>query len=220
MVTILSHDLRTPIHAIGMGTHILLQRDQLAENREIVERIDRSTKRMGKLIDNILSFAHGRLSEAIPANKVYCDLFSKNLKNVVDELRYLYPKRTVLEKIDDAGSVYCDIGQIAQMLSNLGSNALKYSPPDSIVDIAVSTREHTIIISVTNYGKPISNEIIPRLFRPYWRAAQDPASPGLGLGLYIVHEVVKAHSGGIDVQSTAETGTTFTVTIPRNNLDG
>jgi len=220
LVTILSHDLRTPIHAIGMGTHILLQRDQLAENREIVERIDRSTKRMGKLIDNILSFAHGRLSEAIPANKVYCDLFSKNLKNVVDELRYLYPKRTVLEKIDDAGSVYCDIGQIAQMLSNLGSNALKYSPPDSIVDIAVSTREHTIIISVTNYGKPISNEIIPRLFRPYWRAAQDPASPGLGLGLYIVHEVVKAHGGGIDVQSTAETGTTFTVTIPRNNLDG
>jgi len=63
-------------------------------------------------------------------------------------------------------------------------------------------------------------QIIPRLFRPYWRAAQDPASPGLGLGLYIVHEVVKAHDGGIDVQSTAETGTTFTVTIPRNNLNG
>jgi signal transduction histidine kinase len=220
LVTILSHDLCTPIQAIEMGTHILLQRDQLAENREIVERIDRSAKRMGKLIDNILSFAHGQLGETIPANKVYCDFFSKNLKNVVDELRYLYPKRTVLGKIEDVGTVYCDIGQIAQLLSNLGNNALKYSPPDSIVDIAVAAGDHAITISVTNYGKPISNDVIPRLFKPYWRAAEDSASPGLGLGLYIVHEVVKAHGGGIDVRSTAETGTTFSVTIPRNSLSG
>lgn len=217
LVTILSHDLRTPIQAIGMGTQILLQREQLAENREVVERIDRSTKRMEQLVDNILSFAHGRLSETLPANKICCDLFSKNLKDVIDELRYLHPDRIVSAKIDDVGTVYCDIGQIAQMLSNLVNNALKYSPAATVVNVTVTAGEHTINISVANYGEPISNDIIPRLFRPYLRAAHDPASPGLGLGLYIVHEVVKAHDGCVDVQSTIEAGTTFTVTIPRSS---
>jgi signal transduction histidine kinase len=216
LVTILSHDLRMPLHAIGIGTHILLQRIELEENREILKRIDRSTKRITKLVDNISSFAYGRLGHGIPSDKAYYQFFSEELKNVVDELRQSYPGRIILQEIDDTGAVYCDIGKIAQMLSNLGANALKYSSIDTPVKFVVSSEVDVIRISVMNYGAPIPSEVIPHLFKPYWRAAHDPSSTGLGLGLYIVHEVVKAHCGTIDIQSAAETGTTFTVIVPRD----
>lgn len=100
-------------------------------------------------------------------------------------------------------------------MSNLGGNALQYSPPDSPVTFTLSDAGAELMLEVHNAGEPIPPDALAHLFDPFRRARSETSSGGLGLGLYIVEQVVKGHGGRIEVTSSAEAGTTFRVTLPR-----
>jgi signal transduction histidine kinase len=103
------------------------------------------------------------------------------------------------------------------VVSNLLSNAVHYSPPDSPVLITMRGEQRELVLSVHNSGAPIPPEVLPSLFRPMQRGVAEVSEVrSVGLGLYIVDQVVRAHGGGVEVASTAEAGTTFFVRLPRS----
>jgi signal transduction histidine kinase len=109
---------------------------------------------------------------------------------------------------------------MAEVVSNLAGNALAYSPAESVVDVAVSGSDGVIELAVHNAGAAIPKEAQKKIFTPFQRGAAPGAGPpelrGLGLGLFIVGEIARAHGGTVAVASSAQEGTTFTVRIPRS----
>jgi hypothetical protein len=110
-----------------------------------------------------------------------------------------------------------DPDRLAQVLTNLLSNALSYSPPDTPVTVRTRGEDGTVLLEEHNQGAPIPAERLPQLFEPLERGAaqQDRMGRGIGLGLFIVRHIVEAHGGSITVRSGAKEGTTFTVHLPR-----
>src|SRR5215217_8046293 len=112
-----------------------------------------------------------------------------------------------------------DADRLLQVVSNLGGNALQYSKPDAPVTLTLTDLGDAVMLEVHNPGEPISAEALPHLFDPFRRATSShqgsSISGGLGLGLYIVEQVVKGHGGRIQVTSTEAQGTVFQVTLPR-----
>lgn len=113
-----------------------------------------------------------------------------------------------------------DKARIGQMLSNLMANALQYSPEDSPVSVSIAGAGDTLLICVHNGGRPIPPSRIRVIFDSFTRAqdgeVERDGAMNLGLGLYIVKRIVLAHKGDIGVVSTAQTGTTITVRLPRH----
>jgi signal transduction histidine kinase len=106
------------------------------------------------------------------------------------------------------------------VLTNLVVNALTYSPPTEPVIVRTTGENETVIVEVHNGGVPIAPALVPHLFEPYRRGESERVSnSSLGLGLFISREIVAAHRGSIDVRSSSEEGTTFTVRIPRTSRD-
>ncbi|APR78688.1 Sensory box histidine kinase/response regulator [Minicystis rosea] len=112
---------------------------------------------------------------------------------------------------------------MAQVVANLTGNAVAYSPSASVVRVEVEGREGELVLAVHNAGTPISPGAQKTIFMPFQRGAapggEPPAMRGLGLGLYIVGEIVRAHGGTITVSSRAVEGTTFTVHLPRKGVE-
>ncbi|QRK05304.1 ATP-binding protein [Archangium violaceum] len=120
-----------------------------------------------------------------------------------------------LECQDDT-RVEWDADRMAQVLTNLLSNAVRYAHEGTRVTVHSRRRDDHILISVHNQGDPIAEEVRPRLFQPMTQGPGQRAHAGrsIGLGLFIVDQLLRAHGGTIDVSSTAEQGTTFTARLP------
>jgi sigma-B regulation protein RsbU (phosphoserine phosphatase) len=135
------------------------------------------------------------------------------LQEVIAELHTTLPNRLIQTEFSLSHPVDCDRRRIAQLLSNLLGNALTYGSPDKPVRVrAVSGLEH-FELSVANAGDPIRPEALERLFLPFYRGHAKPSGQGLGLGLYIAHEIARAHGGSLEVASTSEQ-TRFTFRMP------
>jgi PAS domain S-box-containing protein len=213
LVGIVSHDLRNPLHAILMSTSLLLQREELdARTTKSIARVQSAAQRANRLIRDLLDFTRARLSGGIPLQRSKLDLHAQ-AKNVTDEVQMAFPDRQLV--LERGGEVIgeWDPDRLAQIIANLTTNAMKYSAPDSTVTVRTRGAGQLAFIEVHNKGAPIAAELIPRLFEPMKRGSS-LAPEGLGLGLFIVDQLVKAHGGTIEVKSTAEHGTTFTVKLP------
>ena len=217
LIGIVSHDLRNPLGAILLGTQLLLRRTDL-DSRAVqsAERIRGSAERAMRLVRDLLDFTQARLGGGLKLKRQPGDLHQV-AREAVEELRAAYPERELhLEPAGDARGIW-DADRFSQVVDNLVGNALKYSPPDSPVRVRVEGGAHEVRMQVHNGGPPIDPEAMPRLFEPLQRAASavDTASRSVGLGLYIVDQIVRAHGGRIHVTSTREAGTTFDVRLPR-----
>jgi len=110
-----------------------------------------------------------------------------------------------------------DARRVAQALSNVIANAVAYGDPSRPIRLSIDGDDEALVASVHNEGRPIPDALLPVLFEPFSRGQPDVVSPhGLGLGLFIVKQIVTAHGGSIDVKSTAERGTRFTIRLPRS----
>ncbi|MDY7230026.1 PAS domain S-box protein [Hyalangium rubrum] len=216
LIGIVSHDLRNPLNAIHLSVTQLLHSESLpAREQRITTRIAKSTDRMKRMIAELLDFTRGRLGGGIPIQRVQGDLRGV-VRQGVEELEAAWPERTV--RLSVAPGQYegtWDADRLVQVVSNLGGNALQYSPPDSPVSFSLSDGGEEVVLEVHNQGAPIPPEALPTLFDPFRRASS--GGGGLGLGLYIVEQVVKGHGGRIEVRSTAEEGTLFRVLLPRQS---
>jgi PAS domain S-box-containing protein len=218
MLGILGHDLRNPLSAVRMLSTLLLRRDDLAEDaREQVAEIDRAGKRMLEMIETLLDFSESRFKGALPVSPVPMDLH-RVVRAVVDECLAANPGREIAVALHGDGLGRWDPSRMAQVVSNLVGNALTHGARDEAVRVWVGGTANELRLVVHNGGSPIPPELIAEIFEPFRRGrrtADASHARGLGLGLHIAKQIVTAHGGEIEVRSTAEEGTTFTVRVPR-----
>jgi signal transduction histidine kinase len=138
------------------------------------------------------------------------------LQEIADTMQQTHLSHRILMHGVVQASLIGDRDRLGQVFTNLISNAIKYSPDDETVEIDLSVSPETIIISVHDHGLGIPREQRDRIFERFYRATgpKQKAIPGLGMGLYIVAEIVKHHGGTITVDSAVGKGSTFTVTLP------
>jgi PAS domain S-box-containing protein len=218
-IAVLSHDLRNPITAITTGAQLLLRRQDLPPtSANVLRRIDASAQRMARMIGELLDFTRSRTGGGMRLQRRDSDL-CELADHIVEEIAIVYPKTELRVFCAPGLRAMCDPERIGQVLSNLVSNAIRHSPPGAPVAVTLEPDGDEVVVHVHNQGKPIAPDLLPRLFDPFCqgrdRDASGGALGGLGLGLFIVKEIVTAHGGRITVDSTEETGTTFLIHIPR-----
>lgn len=215
-IAILGHDLKNPIATMRMSSDILLKMSKEDLTQRHAALIKSTSYRMQGLIENILDFARGKLGEGLILEKEIANGSLEDLLiQVVNEIQNNSPERTIDLEIALDHEVYCDKNRIAQLLSNLLSNANHHGDPKAPVNVRAITNEKNFELSVSNQGERISETALAHLFEPFYRESNDANKKGLGLGLFIASEIAKAHSGDLLVCSTSKE-TRFTLQIPLN----
>jgi len=217
-VGIVSHDLRNPLTAITLAAESGLRkqgRDEATQVR-LLTRIRSSAARMTRMVRDLLDFTQASMAGGIPLNPQPVDLHEL-IRQVVEEVQFAHPGRTLRVECTGDGVGTLDADRMAQVLTNLLTNALQYSPPETPVTVSCASEDGSLRLRVHNQGTPIPPEDLERIFEPLHRGAagMDSAQRSIGLGLFIVNHLVRAHHGDIQVHSSAEAGTTFTVRVPR-----
>ncbi|RKH15252.1 response regulator [Corallococcus sp. CA047B] len=216
---ILGHDLRNPLNALSMSAQQLQRQGEMTQRQKVfTERILISAERMDRMIRQLLDFARARLGAGLPVVRSRCDLFDV-VRGAVDESSASHPHREVRLELLGDGRGDWDADRLEQVVGNLVSNALKFSPPDTPVRVVAEATAKEALLRVHNLGVPIPEDQLPHLFAAWRRAGRSEreqgVSAGLGLGLYITEQIVRAHGGTVQVTSTEAKGTTFTVRLPR-----
>jgi PAS domain S-box-containing protein len=217
LIGIVSHDLRNPLNAITLSVAALLRNEDLSERQaKGIARIAAAAERATRLIRDLLDFTRARLGGGIPIQRGPFDLHLIT-RQTVDEVRLAHPEREVEMVQSGHGRGAWDGDRLAQVITNLLNNALTYSPPDTRVRVETRGEDGSFLLRVHNEGRPIPPELLPRIFEPMMRGTRngDTSSRNIGLGLYIVNNIVHAHGGIVEVYSTEAKGTTFTVRLPR-----
>ena len=214
-IAVLGHDLRNPLQAMSMATSVLAKAPERTPS--LVPLVQKSLHRMSELVDNLVDFARARLGGGMVTETARQDALASDLQHVVDELAATSDGRTIDFQADLAAPVTCDRGRIAQLLSNLLGNALRHGDPHGAVTIRARSTEQDFELSVANSGRPIPDDVRQRLFEPFFRGPANARSrEGLGLGLFIVGEIARAHAGTVDVASDGQE-TRFTFRMPQRH---
>jgi len=213
-IAVLGHDLRNPLSSILMSAGFLLALPQEPRQQTVLERVQGSGERMSRMIDDIMDFARGRLGGGMTliVEPVEVDAL---VAQVVDEVASGRPDRAVRFVPAGVGTAPLDRSRVAQMLSNLVSNAVEHGAHGEPVQVSATAIADRVVLAVANRGEPIAPEVVAHLFEPYVRPERKGPRPGLGLGLYIAAEIARAHGGSIRAESSVEAGTVFTVELPR-----
>jgi sigma-B regulation protein RsbU (phosphoserine phosphatase) len=199
-VAILGHDLRNPLASIGGGLSILSREPQSDKARRVLTMMSRSTERMSNLIQDMLDLARCRAGQGLAIDPKPTDLRAV-LEQVVTELQTAHPGRDIQSSLDIEGNVSCDGGRIAQLVSNLLGNALTHGAPDRPVKVTAVRKPYEIVITLANEGEAIPEHVKDHLFEPFFRATSSTEKQGLGLGLFISHEIARSHGARLEVQS-------------------
>lgn len=213
---VVGHDLRTPLQAISMTADLLVRRGDLNQDQaDCVVRIARSANRIGGIIRDLLDYTRARQGETLQIERQEVDL-DDLCHTIVLETRSVHPDRDIAFESSGECLGSWDPVRVGQIISNLLSNALEHGDPSSRVRVSLSTDEAAATITVFNDGAPIPSEVRKIIFEPYRRAdtGERKAGRGLGLGLFIVREIARAHGGEVTLESTAG-GTSFVVRLPR-----
>jgi signal transduction histidine kinase len=218
-LAILGHDLRTPLGAVMTSAKFMIETRELTEpHLTLTSRIVSASTRMNHMVGALLDFTRSRLGGGIPIAPAPMNM-GKVVHDVVDEISAAHPDRGI--EVDARGSLRgeWDCARISQVLSNLIVNAFDHGSDRTAVNVAVHGDNNEVIISVHNRGAAIPEERLDGIFNAMKRhdTASKKTSPtaNLGLGLYIADQIVRAHKGRIDVESSEDRGTTFTIHLPR-----
>jgi signal transduction histidine kinase len=180
--------------------------------------LHKSGTRMRQIIEELLDMTRARLGGGIPIQRRNVDLLTI-AKTAVAEAEAAHPARKI--ELHCGADMQSDMqgqwdgGRLEQVLSNLLGNALRHGSPDSPVVVHLDGDAESVSLSVHNGGH-IAPELLPRVFDPFQTSrASRGQGDGLGLGLYIVQQIVLSHAGEVDVRSDPSEGTTFSIKLPR-----
>ena len=221
-LSIASHELRTPItviraHAQMIERNIAKRPDvssDLATLLTSVKIIDEQTRRLSVLVDNLLD-PNGICDGKMQLRRELCDLAGL-CREVVAEQRLLSGRVIELQLPPEPVILRLDRQRISQVVINIVSNALKYSPAELPVKAQVDQRDNVAILQVSDAGPGIAADQQTRIFEPFYRTPEAQASSkrGLGLGLAICKDIVEQHDGRIWCDSCVGKGSTFVVELP------
>jgi signal transduction histidine kinase len=217
-VAAVSHDLRSPLSTLLMGASVLNGKLGDPTLERTLARMRSSAERMRGMLDELYDLARVRLAGGIAIEPSPTD-FGRLAQRVADELRVAHPERSLLVEAEGGPSEgHWDEARLAQVLANLIGNALRHGDSKQPVRVRWRGADEALVLEVHN-GGAIPASVGEHLFDPFRRGTR--ARDSLGLGLYIVRQIVLAHAGSIDVASTESEGTTFRVRLPwRAPLDG
>lgn len=215
-LAVLSHELRTPLNAVLGWTQLLMQRpDDVTHVRRATESIDRNARVQWRLVTDLLDFAkisagHLTLNRAVVD---LCALVESTVESIRPELE---GRELVLEEACEAAVfVFADGERVAQVLTNLLTNAMKFTPREGRIAVSVSTVQGLAQVEVRDTGQGIAPEFLPHLFDPFKQADSTMTSAqGLGLGLAITQRIMQLHGGTVTAASEGlGHGATFRVTL-------
>ena len=214
-----AHELRTPLMAM-QATVEAMQDGVYPTDAEHLETVASETRRLARLVQQTLDLSRLENHRA-PLNLEPVDIV-QFVRNIVDTQQQLFVKKDLHLRFADetlgrGASIEVDPDMITQCVINLMSNAMRYTPEDGWVVVAVGSDRKNVTIRVTDTGIGIAKEDLSRIFGRFWRADASRArdAGGLGVGLAVTKQIVERHHGFISVESELEKGTTFTIHLPR-----
>ena len=220
-LAVLGHDLRGPLSGIDMSAMLLAKPDLAdAARQQASARIKRASRDMKRLITDLLEYTRTRLGAGIPIEQSACDL-GPVCEASLEDIRAGNPEQQFVQQLSGDLTVLADAGRMQQALSNLLSNAVQHGNRQSPVTLTADGEVDAVFLRVTNSGDPIPADALQVIFEPLVQApnanseAHERSKTSLGLGLFIVREIVLAHGGTVVVESSAESGTMFTIRLPR-----
>ena len=214
-VASVSHELRTPLTIINEGVSLL--RDQLLgglndKQHEVVSIMDQNADRLIELVENLLTLSKieaGRL----PLRRKRISM-PKLIDGAIGGYQTLLRGKILKRLLHPVADVFADPDRVLQIVTNLFSNALKFTRDDGTITLVAEEKEGAVAISVVDDGEGIANEEQSRLFQKFSQVGHSEKPQGSGLGLALSRELVEAHQGKISVISELGKGSTFTFTLP------
>jgi signal transduction histidine kinase len=217
-LAILGHDLRAPLQAVKMSTEMLLRKAPLdSKGLSLVGNIQNGARHMGAMVSDLLEFVRSRLGSSLPIEPKPMNL-ADAAREAIAEACAGRPDCQVHLHTDGDTQGQWDRGRIDQLLQNLIGNALQHGLNGQVPTLSLDGTANSVELRMHNFGPPIPQAALGTVFDPLVRSATEELgsnSTSLGLGLFIVKEVVQAHRGTIEVASSEAGGTTFTVVLPR-----
>jgi signal transduction histidine kinase len=221
VISTVSHQLKTPLTSIRMATHLLLEEKvgPLTEKQtELLVAAKEDSDRLHNILNNLLDLSRiqsGRAQIEVSAVSPHLIVLEG-----VEPFRSAARDQGVsldVEVLDDLPEVEADPTRINHVFANLLSNALKYTPPGGKITLSAKTDEEGVQFSVSDTGRGIPSKYLPKIFEHFFRVPDQGTGTGAGagLGLAIVKQIVEAHGGTVDVESSEGQGTTFIFTLKR-----
>ena len=211
----LGHDLRTPLNAIVLTAEAMANDAAASEKvKGHAARIVRNGHVMARIANDLLDFTRTRMGARLPLTLSSIDLAATTRK-VIDELGPAFPNSVIELSVEGDTTMQGDAARIGQLVTNLLNNALEHGIRGGPVQAHVFGTDEEVGVSVKNLGKSIASADLGDLFQPWRRGSDTGTARNMGLGLYIVREIVNAHGARIAVDSSDDAGTTFTALFKR-----
>ena len=217
-----SHELKTPVTSLKGFTQLLkrrVEKQDIEGSSDLLVRMETQIARLTKLIEDLLDVSKiqaGGLEYA--EERIAIDAL---IQDIVETIQHINATHTIHMHGTSHKYVIGDSDRLGQVFINLMTNAIKYSPQATSVDVSMAATNDEVLVGVRDYGVGIPEEHLSKVFERFYRAhdAKQQTVPGLGMGLYIAHEIVKRHGGRIWVESTEGKGATFYVALPTETED-
>ncbi len=219
VISTVAHQLRTPLTSVRMALHLLLEEKvgPLTEKQaELVVAAREDGERLHSILDQLLNLSR------IESGKAHIDLRPVSPHQLVLEsaepFHMAAQDRGVTLEVnlpDDLPDVSADSALIAQVFANLISNALKYTSPGGSVSVSAQADDDEIVFSVSDTGRGIPSQYLQKILEQFFRVPGQGGDSGVGLGLSIVQQIVAAHGGRVNVESTEGVGSTFSFSLQR-----
>ena len=216
-IAMVSHELKTPLTSLQGYVQIVklrLRKADDAANADILAKANHQVKKMTTLINSFLNVS------SFEAGKLYLkkENFEINalLSETIEEIRLVKPSHKIALTTSPSISVYADRDKIGQVINNFLSNAVKYSPPDTDIQLSCAQLEGMVQVNITDHGMGIKPQDQEKLFDRYYRIenADTKTVAGFGIGLYLSSEIIQRHNGQVGVESEIGKGSTFYFRLP------
>ncbi|MGK7389669.1 MAG: ATP-binding protein [Candidatus Cyclobacteriaceae bacterium M2_1C_046] len=215
-LNIASHELKTPLTIIGAYSDLALQHENVDKDKTLknyLTKIDQQVDNLDKLIGELLDVSK------IDSGKMEFEYSIENFDEIVREsIKDFQQIKNTDHHISIKGatgkSIKCDRGKIHQVIFNLLSNAAKYSPPDTEINVLLNVNNSNVLCTVEDHGTGIPVNELKNVFSRFYRTEATKSIGGLGLGLYISDKIITRHGGKIEVESTEGVGSKFTIVLP------
>jgi signal transduction histidine kinase len=222
MLSVVSHELKTPLTSIRMAVHLLLEErigPLTPKQTEILVAARDDSTRLHQIIENLLDM--GRMRAGRASMNLAPVQPERMATDAVESVEAAYADKGVRLTVDippDLPPVLADVERLEHVFANLLGNALKYTPAGGEVTVSAAPAEEDVQFGVADTGPGIAREHLPRLFERFYRVPGQPGASGVGLGLAIAKDIVEAHGGRIWVESEPGEGARFSFTVRRADL--